>query len=268
MNLKLRNILFASGFLLILASCATTKDIAYFQDLEHGKGEEVLKTLGITVKPGDKLSIVINSKDPLLADLFNLPIISHRVGYSQSSSLNQSQQISCYTVDKGGEIDFPVLGKVKVAGKNREDIAAFIKKELVSQNLVNDPVVTVEFANLYISVLGEVNKPGRYDIEQDQVTLLDAIGMAGDLTIFGKRTNIIVLRDENGKKVSYNVNLTSAYDLYASPAYYLQQKDVVYVEPNDTKARQSTVNGNNVRSTSFWISLASLLTSVAVLIFK
>ena len=126
----------------------------------------------------------------------------------------------------------------------------------------------MEFANLYISVLGEVNKPGRYDIEQDQVTLLDAIGMAGDLTIFGKRTNVIVLRDENGKKVSYNVNLTSAYDLYASPAYYLQQKDVVYVEPNETKARQSTVNGNNVRSTSFWISLASLLTSVAVLIFK
>lgn len=253
---------------LVLGSCSTPKEITYFQDLQYGKSEEILKSLEITVKPGDKLSIVINSKDPLLADLFNLPIISHRVGYSQSSSLNQSQQISCYTVDKEGEIDFPVLGKIKVADKNREDIAAFIKKELIDQNLINDPVVTVEFANLYISVLGEVNKPGRYDIEQDKVTLLDAIGMAGDLTIFGKRNSVIVLRDEDGKQTSYKVNLTSAYDLYASPVYYLQQKDVVYVEPNATKARQSTVNGNNVRSTSFWISLASLLTSIAVLIFK
>lgn len=253
---------------LVLGACSTPKDVTYFQDLQYGKSEEILKSLEITVKPGDKLSIVINSKDPLLADLFNLPIISHRVGYSQSSSLSQSQQVSCYTVDNEGKIDFPVLGKIKVAHKNRENIAAFIKKELIGQNLINDPVVTVEFANLYISVLGEVNKPGRYDIEQDKVTLLDAIGMAGDLTIFGKRNSVIVLREEDGKQISYKVNLTSAYDLYVSPVYYLQQKDVVYVEPNATKIRQSTVNGNNVRSTSFWISLASLFTSVAVLIFK
>ncbi len=252
----------------MLSACSTPREIAYFQDLEYGKAEMVVKDKEITVKSKDKLSIVVKSKDPLLADLFNLPIVTHRVGYSQASSLSQSQQVSCYTVDNKGEIDFPVLGKISVAGKNREEIADFIKKELMARNLVNDPIVTVEYANLYISVLGEVNKPGQYSINHDKLTLLDAIGMAGDLTIYGKRTNVTVMRDTDGMQKAYKVDLTSAYDLYASPVFYLQQKDVVYVEPNDTKARQSTVNGNNVRSTSFWVSIASLLTSVAVLIFK
>ena len=158
--------------------------------------------------------------------------------------------------------------KVTVAGKNREQIAALIKRELIKRNLVNDPVVTVEFGNLYVSVLGEVARPGRFPITRDKVTILDAISQAGDLTIYGKRENVCLMREENGHQNIYRVDLTNGGALLASPAYYLQQKDVIYVEPNDTRARQSTVNGNNVRSTSFWISLASLATSVAVLIVK
>ena len=122
--------------------------------------------------------------------------------------------------------------------------------------------------NLAISVLGEVGKPGRYNIDRDKITLLDAISMAGDLTIYGKRDNVYVMRNEGGKQTSYQVNLLSAQDVYSSPAYYLQQNDVIYVEPNSVRARQSTVNGNNVRSTSFWISLASLLTTITVLFVK
>ena len=253
---------------LMLYGCATPKNVRYFQDIEPGKQEEILKVSEIRIQSGDKLSIVVNSRDPLLADLFNLPIISHRVGYSQTSSLSQSQQISCYTVDNNGEIDFPVLGKISVKDKNREEISNMIKQSLIARNLVNDPVVTVEFANLCVNVIGEVTKPGRYVIEKDKVTLLDAISMAGDLTIFGNREKVIVMREENGKQTPYQVNLTSAYDLYASPVYYLKQNDVVYVDPNDTRVRQATVNGNNARSTSFWLSLGSLLTSVAVFIFK
>ena len=150
----------------------------------------------------------------------------------------------------------------------REEIASYIKNELISKNLVKDPVVTVEFMNLAISVLGEVSKPGRYNIDRDKITLLDAISMAGDLTIYGKRDNVYVMRNEGGKQTSYQVNLLSAQDVYSSPAYYLQQNDVIYVEPNSVRARQSTVNGNNVRSTSFWISLASLLTTITVLFVK
>ena len=143
-----------------------------------------------------------------------------------------------------------------------------IKEELVSKNLVKDPVVTVEFMNLTVSVLGEVASPGRFNIDKDKLTLLDALSMAGDLTVYGKRENVLVQREENGKQTLYQVNLNSGYDLYASPVYYLQQNDIVYVEPNSMKARQATVNGNNVRSASFWMSLASLLTTITVLIVK
>jgi len=116
--------------------------------------------------------------------------------------------------------------------------------------------------NLYYQVLGEVARPGRYAIDKDAMTLLDALGAAGDLTIYGRRDRVMVLRDENGKARTYEVDLCSASDLLSSPAYYIRQNDVIYVEPNDVRARQSTVNGNNVRSTSFWISLTSLAASV------
>ena len=133
---------------------------------------------------------------------------------------------------------------------------------------MKDPVVTVEFMNLTIAVMGEVNKPGRFNIDRDKITLLEALSMAGDLSIYGKREKVLVLREENGKQRVYGINLCSADHLYSSPAYYLQQNDVVYVEPNTTRARQSTVNGNNVISTSFWLSIASLLATVTVLFVK
>lgn len=159
-------------------------------------------------------------------------------------------------------------GGLHVQGMTREEVAVYIKKELQSHDLIKDPVVTVEFMNLSVNVMGEVNRPGRYNIDKDHLTILDALSQAGDLTIYGKREKVLVLRNENGTQRVYGINLCSADHLYSSPVYYLQQNDVVYVEPNDTKARQSTVNGNNVRSTSFWISLASLLTTISVLIFK
>ena len=120
--------------------------------------------------------------------------------------------------------------------------------------------------NMYISVLGEVTKPGRYNFNQDRLTLLEALGLAGDLTIYGRRDNVKVLREVDGQQKVFMVDLRSGSDLYNSPVFYLQQKDIIYVDPNVVKMRQSTVNGNNVRSTSFWISIASVLTSVAVLI--
>ena len=128
--------------------------------------------------------------------------------------------------------------------------------------------VTVEFMNLTVSVMGEVAHPGQYSIDKDNVTVLDALSMAGDLTIYGKREKVLVLRQENGKQRIYGINLCSGEHIYSSPVYYLQQGDVVYVEPNSVRARQSTVNGNNIRSTSFWVSIASLLTSVCILIFN
>ena len=183
----------------LLSSCATPK-IAYFQDIQPGTAEEVSSATEIRVRPEDKISILVNSKDPLLANLFNLPIVSRQIGTVSSASSSNSQGISGYTVNKEGDIDFPVLGPVHVAGMTREEIAAHIKHELISQDLVKDPVVTVEFMNLTVSVLGEVVHPGRFSIDKDRLTLLDAISMAGDLTVYGKRDNVLVQRDENGAR--------------------------------------------------------------------
>lgn len=254
----------------VLSSCGSSKQVVYFQDLKPGESEIKLPEVkAITIRPEDKISIIVNSRDPQLTDLFNLPYVTRRLGQSTNAySTGTSQGVSVYTVDADGEIDFPVLGKIYVAGMKREEIAEYIKSELIKENLVKDPVVTVEFANLCISVLGEVNNPGRFSIDRDRLTVLDALSMAGDLTIYGNRYKVMVLRQEGDVQRVYGLDLTSGEHVYSSPAYYLQQNDVVYVEPNAVKARQSTVNGNNVRSTSFWISLASLLTSVAILIFN
>lgn len=252
----------------LLSSCGTSKDVIYFQDLKPGETEITLPEVqAITVQPEDKISIIVNSRDMQLTNLFNLPYVSKQLG-STSQLSNNNQGISGYTVDDEGNIDFPVLGKVHVAGLKREEIAEQIKNELITKNLVKDPVVTVEFMNLCVSVMGEVNNPGRFAIDRDKLTILDALSMAGDLTIYGNRQKVLVLRQEEGQQRVYGINLTSGEHIYTSPAYYLQQNDVVYVEPNSVRSRQSTVNGNNVRSTSFWISLASLLTSIGILIFN
>lgn len=256
----------ASVLMLIASSCGSTKDVTYFQDLKPGNTVTVTaEAMAVTIQPEDKISIVVNSRDPQLTALFNLPIVNKQIGQISDMQGN-NQGIAGYTVDTNGEIDFPVLGKIYVAGKTRTQIAEYIKEELVRDNLVKDPVVTVEFMNLCVSVLGEVNSPGRYAIERDRTTILDVLSQAGDLTIYGNRTNVMLLRKDGDTQRIFTLDLTSGSNIYASPAYYVQQNDVVYVEPNSVRARQSTVNGNNVRSTAFWISLASLLTSVAILI--
>lgn len=254
----------------LLSSCATPKEVVYFQDLQQTDGTlAAVQAKEIRVRPDDKISIIVNSRDPQLTDLFNLPYVSRQLGQtlrSVTSTYGQSQGVSGYTVDSDGNIDFPVLGKIHVEGMTREEIGRCIKDELVGQDLVKDPVVTVEFMNLTVSVMGEVAKPGRYAIERDRITILDALSMAGDLTIYGRRDAVMVQRMEGDTLQVYQLNLVSGQDVYNSPAFYLQQNDLVYVAPNDVKVRESTVNGNNIRSTSFWISLGSLLTSASVLI--
>lgn len=253
--------------MLAMVGCQTPKTIGYFQDIQQGQNVPTVQPKYITFQPGDKTTIIVKSKDPQLAELFNLSTVSYRVGQGTSSSYyNGTQNVSFYTIDADGNIDFPVIGKIHIAGLQRGEVASLIKGMLVGKDLVKDAVVTCDFVNLNFSVLGEVTRPGQYSIDRDQVTLLDAIGKAGDLTIYGKRDSVTVLRNEDGQSKVYKVNLCSWKDVSSSPAYFIKQNDVVYVSPNDTRARQSTVNGNNVRSTSFWISLASLFTSIAVLL--
>ena len=267
--MKFCKILSLTLMVLAAVSCSTPKEISYFQDLQPGVTElTITDPVEIKVRPKDKLSILVNAQDQKLTNMFNLPIVSQQIGQESTGSSGTIRGVSGYTVDTDGYINFPVLGKIKVEGMTREQIAEYLTGQLKEQELIKDPVVTVEFMNLGVSVLGEVNRPGRISINRDNLTILDALSEAGDLTIFGKREKVLVLRQENGKQRVYGINLCSAEHIYSSPVYYLQQNDVVYVIPNNTKSRQSTVNGNTVRSTSFWISLASLITSIAVLIAK
>lgn len=259
----------------LAVSCSTPKDIAYFQGAENTEIFEIanIQNKTIKVRPFDKLSIIVTCKDPALAKMFNLEVFTN--SHAASSSVNggsfrdynvsYNEGISAYTVSAEGTIDFPVLGMLKVEGMTRTELAAFIKGEIMGRGLIKDPIVTVEFLNTGVSLLGDVNRPGRYDLNTDVLTIVEAISLAGDLSIQGRRDNIKVLRKNGDTMETYIVDMTDPKKLMSSPAYYMQQGDIVYVEPNDIRKRQTIANGNSVTNISFWISIASLLTSAAIL---
>lgn len=249
---------------LAVTSCNTYRKINYLQDVVPDEAERIAINKGILIQPKDMISIVVSSRNPELALMFNLPVISYQAG-SESVSGQGSQRLLGYVVDNDGNIDFPVLGLIHAAGLTRWELANEIKSKIIGMNYIKDPVVTVEFMNFKISVMGEVTSPGTYNIEGDKITLLQALSLAKDLTIFGRRDNVSVIREQDGERIVYQVDLRSA-SLFDSPAYYLQQNDIVYVEPNKVRAGQSTINENNIKSVSLWVSIGSFLTSLAVLI--
>lgn len=251
----------------MLGACSQ-KNLAYFQDVDQQTTTEMKDASIIRIQPADELSIIVKSKDALLADLFNMPIISHRVGYGETSGNNPSQYVASYVVDSEGKINFPTLGQLEIGGKTREEAKKHIEDQLKQKNLVNDPVVVIYYMNTTYTVLGEVAKPGRYAFSKDKISILDAIGQCGDLTINGVREKVLVMRTVEDKQTTYSVDLTNYKELVNSPVYYLQQNDVIYVTPNQKRMRESTVNGNNILSTSFWISVASLVASVASIIIN
>jgi polysaccharide export outer membrane protein len=255
----------------LLSSCSTPKDITYMQGFENGQQIAVVDSnKRISIKPNDKITILVSAKDPVLADVFNLAISQRQVGQNLSSASTgvrrtstANAQTAYYNVTPEGEINFPVIGYIKVAGMER-----FIYNRLSDENLLKDAVVSVEFQNATVSILGDVNAPGEYAIDRDDLNLIQAISKAGDLQITGMRKNVLVVRKDNGIEKAYRVDLTDTQSLFNSPVYHLQQDDIVYVEPNTIKKRQSTPNGNSVLTPSFWLSIASFITTVAVLVVQ
>ena len=250
-----------------LCSCGSVKDIAYFQNKAVNQPEQIDKHAGIVIQPKDMLSIMVSSRNPELAVMFNLPVVSYQIGSESVGGADAagSYRLVGYVVDADGCIDFPELGKLKVAGLTRWELSKMIKDKLIKDGYLSDAVVTVEFMNFKVSVMGEVASPGTYTINGDKVTILQAVALAKDLTIFGRRDNVTVIREQNGTRVFYEVDLTDV-DLFKSPAYYLQQNDVVYVQPNEIKARQSTTDDKTLRTASILVSSGSLLVSIATLI--
>ena len=208
MKTKLLLILSAA---LLLSSCATVKDIAYFQNKVVDHPEKIDKHAGIVIQPKDQLSIVVSSRNPELVAMFNLPVVSYQAGSEVVAASGYNQRLMGYVVDNDGNIDFPVLGVMNVAGLTRWELSEKIKSELLGQKLLSDAVVTVEFMNFKVSVIGEVTSPGTYSIQGDKVTILQAISMARDLTIFGERQNVSVIRERNGERIIYEIDPENPY---------------------------------------------------------
>lgn len=244
-----------------LTACTSTKKIIYLQDVVPLKQQEIEQKYEVIIHSDDLLAIMVNSRDPELALPFNMPMITYQLG----SASNGQQRVLGYLVDTNGNIDFPILGQIHAEGLTRMQLTELIKNRLIEGDLIKDPIVTVQFLNFKISVMGEVGRPGSFTISGDRITLLEALSMAGDLTIYGRRDRVGVIRENDGKRTILFHDLRSA-EIFNSPCYYLQQNDIVYVEPNKAKSGQSSINQNN--SIGVWVSVISLLTTIAVLIFK
>jgi polysaccharide export outer membrane protein len=240
----------------IITGCDVSKRIVYFQN-------DIPKTLGTDsyspiLRKDDLLSILVIGQDAEASKPFNLPMVEQRSmgGYYQGVSSQNG-----YLIDANGIIDFPVIGALKLEGLNKQEAIDFIKSKLL--NYLNNPTVIIRILNYKVTVLGEVKTPGTFTIPNDRVTLLDAIGIAGDLLITGSRTDVLVLREQKGEMIEYRIDLTQS-DVLNSPVFYLQQNDVVYVAPNRAKQNSSVISYGNA---SLALSGISILLTI-FLLFK
>ncbi|WP_428223290.1 polysaccharide biosynthesis/export family protein [Flavobacterium sp.] len=248
-----------SALVALTMGCSQQKKIAYYQNIDSvaSLGNQSFES---KIQPDDLLMIVVSAPDPETAIPFNLNSESVATPNLQSMTMGQRQHM-LYLVDKSGNIEFPVLGTINLTGKLKGEVVELLKGKL--QQYIKKPIVNLRVMNYKIAVQGEVTRPGVYPISSERITLLEAIALAGDLTIYGKRNNVLVIREVDGKKNIARVDLTKA-DFINSPYYYLLQNDVVYVEPNGAKSNSSTFNQN----IPVWISLSSVLLSLIVLFKK
>lgn len=253
------------GIFLILfcSSCVSTKDMVYLQGSKNSskKFEVIAQNYEIKIQSDDLLSITLNSKDQELLEPFGNTLL---FGTSAKASSQSSTTESTYfRVDEGGYIQIPLLGKIHAAGYTREQLTDSIKELIIKKNLMKDPMVTIRLKNFKVSVMGAVNKPGQYTISGERITILEALAQAGDLATGGKRKNLLLLRENNGERQTHTIDLTNI-NLVKSPYYYLQQNDILYVEPNASIAVQGnpafTYLSAGGSILSLGVSLATLIT--------
>lgn len=222
--------------LLFFPACVNTKKVAYFNNIQDSEIEAGVMDLEPLIQKNDLLSISVSSLNPEASKIFNAPNISEAEGLDQTG---RAMSISGYLVNKDGNIQFPFLGNIKAAGLTKRALQEEIAHSLVSKKLLIDPIVNIRYLNFRVTVLGEVARPAVVNVPSEKITLLEALGMAGDLTIFARRNNLLVIREEEGKKIVKRINLNSTA-LFTSPYYYLKPNDIVYVEPD--KAKVATAN--------------------------
>jgi polysaccharide export outer membrane protein len=261
--MKFSKAIYLIMWVLLLSSCSAIKRTAYIQDVQDNTAVTVAGEQQIRIKPHDRLTIVVSSKDPELAAPFNVMTSYNSLSNNPlgQSSVTSSQGLQVRTVDAQGNLYMPIIGTIRCEGMTRSELANQIAKQIIDGGYIADAAVNIQFADMKVYVMGEVARPGQFEVTRDQITILEALAMAGDMTIYGNRENVTVVRKEDGQTKTYRMNLLDA-QCFASPAYYLQQGDVVYVQPKKQRAATGEINQNR----SFWISIASTLLSAASLV--
>lgn len=237
---------------LLLVSCVSKQKILYIQDTVTNNSNNSFE---LKLEPDDMLLINVTSENPEIAEPYNLKSVTLQNNTEEDAATRK--QLT-YLIDKNGYIDFPIVGKIKIGGLTKEQ--ATIEIQNILKDHVKDALVTIRLVNFKITVLGEVQKPGAYTIKSERITLLEALGMAGDLTIYGKRSNVLLIREQNGEKITHRIDLTKS-SFFDSPYYYLAQNDVLYVEPNGTKVNSSAIGPN----LTVGISALSLIVTIIAL---
>ena len=247
-------------FVLLLFSCKSRTELVYYQNIDGLASPEHSSSYEIKIQPDDLLMIIVSADDPETAIPFNLSTISVPSAINgRTINARGQESLQSYLVDASGSIDFPVLGKLQVGGLSRSELMQLLEGKI--SKYIKNPIINIRLMNFKVSVQGEVNLPGTYPVSSDRVTLIEALSMAKDLTIYGKRDNILIIMEVNGVKSYNRVDITKA-DFINSPFYYLAQNDVVYVEPNKTRVNGAAVGAN----TGVIISVTSLLITVITLI--
>lgn len=260
--MNIRKLILISACSLLLASCSSKRqNLVYFNGVDE---MEVIDTgdYSVKIEPGDDLFISVNSENPQATANFNLPFSNPAIRGTLQSTTTPRQLT--YTVDTEGDIIFPVLGKLHVAGYTAEQLRDMLTKRISAE--VEDPLVTVEIVSYYVDVVGEVNRAGRIGVYSPRYSILDALAQAGDLNQYGRRDNVLLIREEDGKRKHVRLDLNSA-DILSSPYFYLKQNDYIYVEPNEVRkdnAEYSQYYSYKLQVTSVIVSASASVISLII----
>ena len=253
---------------MLFSACTTQKTLTYFQGIDDPAvvseiNRHFHSQADTHIRIGDALIIIVTALDPNAVAPFNMPAAIY--SSPSSDAIHTTPMLIHYMVDSTGCIDFPVLGKVKLAGKSKAEATAYLEGRISAS--VKDPVVTINFLNYTVSVIGEVNRPGRFQVAAERMTVMEAIAQAGDLTPYGKRNTVKVIREQNGQLQCGTLDLNSP-GIFRSPFYYLQQNDLVYVEPNGVRAMNSQNIGTYLSMATTAATMATVIISVVALTKK
>lgn len=252
--------------LFMLGACSVPKDVTYFQgidELSAQQMEAMAQVYHTPIAPDDMLTITVTAWDPTVVTPFNPPTYAYSILVEGESTVQAAQGLYTYLVDREGYIDFPVLGKVKAGGLTKIQLSDQLTKDI--SQYVENPLVKVSLVNFKVTALGEVNRPGPISVKNDRISILDLLGQAGDVTINANRKNVLVIRDKDGKVEHGRIDLTDPA-LFASQFYYLQQNDVVYIEPNNAKKRNSRYSQAQQYNISIFSTMFSALSTITSVI--